>query len=149
MHTAPKSCTVLFMTLTLRTLMVGAVLLFARSGFAHHSFSSEFDQSRPIVVRGVVTAVDWQNPHVFFFVDVEEADGKVVNWAFETMGPNGLARLGWKRDSLVPGDKVIVEAYLAKDGSHLADGRKVMFSNRHSVPSRLKPSRREPPATTY
>ena len=148
MQAAQKSCNVLFMTLTLRTLMVGGVLLFARSGFAHHSFSSEFDQSRPIMLQGVVTAVDWLNPHVFFFVDVED-NGKVVNWAFETMGPNGLGRMGWKRDSLRPGDRVIVEAYLAKDGSHLADGRKVMLSNGRSVSSKLKPSRREPSATTY
>jgi Family of unknown function (DUF6152) len=147
MHPARKSCNVFFMRRTLRTMMAAVVFLFTPSGFAHHSFSAEFDQSRPIMVRGVVTGVDWQNPHVFFFVDVEEADGKVVNWAFETMGPNGLARMGWKRDSLMPGDKVIVEAYLAKDGSHLADGRKVMLSNGRSIPSKLP--RREPRPPAY
>ena len=80
-------------------------------------------------------------------MDVDEGYGKVVNWAFETMGPNGLLRMGWKRDSLSPGDKVLVEAYLAKDGSHLADGRKVMLSNGLSIPSKLPP--REPRAATY
>ena len=82
------------MARALRTAMAGVVLLFARSGFAHHSFSSEFDQSKPVVVQGVVTGVVWENPHVYFFVDVKEDDGKVVTWTFETMGPNGLARMG-------------------------------------------------------
>ena len=135
------------MTYALRTLMAGVVLLLARSGIAHHSFASEFDQSRPVMLQGVVTAVDWENPHVFFYVDVDEGYGKVVNWAFETMGPNGLLRMGWKRDSLSPGDKVLVEAYLAKDGSHLADGRKVMLSNGLSIPSKMPP--RGPRAATH
>jgi len=135
------------MTYSLRSLMAGVVLLLARPGFAHHSFAAEFDQSRPVMVQGVVTGVAWENPHVFFYVDVDVGDGKVVNWAFETMGPNGLSRMGWKRDSLRPGDRVIVEAYLAKDGSHLADGRKVMLSNGRSIPSKLPP--REPRAATY
>ena len=127
------------MTFTLRTLMAGVVLLLARSGFAHHSFAAEFDQSRAVMLQGVVTGVVWENPHVYFFVDVKEVDGKVITWTFETMGPNGLSKMGWKRDSLTPGDKVIVEAYLAKDGSHLADGRKVMLSNGRSVASKLLP----------
>jgi hypothetical protein len=137
------------MARALRTAMAGVVLLFARSGFAHHSFAAEFDQSRIVILQGVVTGVDWQNPHVFFYVDVDDGDGKMMNWAFETVGPNGLGRMGWKRDSLKPGDRVIVEAYLAKDGSHLADGRKVMFSNGRSISSKLKRSRREPPPPTY
>ena len=70
-------------------------------------------------------------------MDVNYGDRKVVNWAFETMGPNGLARMGWRHDSLMPRDQVIVEAYLAKDASHFADGRKVMLSNGHSVPSKM------------
>ena len=133
----------------LRTVMVGVMFLLARRGFAHHSFASEFDQSKLVMVQGVVTGIVWENPHVYYFVDVKEDNGKVVTWTFETVGPNRLAGMGWKRDSLRPGDRVIVEAYLAKDGSHLGDGRKVMFSNGRSVSSKLKPSRREPPATTY
>jgi Family of unknown function (DUF6152) len=135
------------MARALRTAMAGVVLLFARPGFTHHSFASEFDQSKPVVVQGVVTGVVWENPHVYFFVDVKEDDGKVVTWTFETMGPNGLARMGWKRDSLRPGDKVIVEAYLSKDRAHFADGRKVMLSNGRSVASKLLG--REPRPTVY
>jgi hypothetical protein len=126
------------MARALRTAMAGVVLLLARPGFTHHSFASEFDQSKPVMVQGVVTGVVWENPHVYFFVDVKEDDGKVVTWTFETMGPNGLARMGWKRDSLRPGDKVIVEAYLSKDRAHFADGRKVMLSNGRSIPSKLQ-----------
>jgi hypothetical protein len=128
-------------------MLAGVVFLFARPGFAHHSFAAEFDQSRPIMLQGVVTGVTWENPHVFFFVDVEDGDGKVVNWAFETMGPNGLAKMGWMRDSLQPGDNVIVEAYLAKDRPHFADGRKVMMSNGRSVASKLP--RRGPRPTAF
>jgi hypothetical protein len=135
------------MARALRTAMAGVVLLFARSGFTHHSFASEFDQSKPVVVQGVVAGVVWENPHVYFFVDVKEDDGKVVTWTFETMGPNGLARMGWKRDSLKPGDKVIVEAYLSKDRAHFADGRKVMLSNGRSIASKLLG--REPRPTIY
>ena len=134
------------MARALRTAMAGVVLLFARSGFAHHSFSSEFDQSKPVVVQGVVTGVVWENPHVYFFVDVKEDDGTVVTWTFETMGPNGLARMGWKRDSLKAGDKVIVEAYLSKDKAHFADGRKVMLSNGRSIPSKLEGREARPAA---
>jgi hypothetical protein len=127
--------------------MAGVIFLFARPALAHHSFASEFDRSKPVMLQGVVTGVTWENPHVYFFVDVKEENGKVVTWTFETMGPNGLARMGWKRDSLTPGDQVIVEAYLAKDGSHFADGRKVMLSNGRSVPSKLP--RPEPRAPAY
>jgi hypothetical protein len=127
--------------------MAGVIFLFARHGFAHHSFAAEFDQSKPLMLQGVVTGVTWENPHVYFFVDVKGDDGKVVTWTFETMGPNGLSKMGWKRDSLEPGDRVIVEAYLAKDGSHFADGRRVMLSNGLSISSKL--TRREPGPATY
>jgi hypothetical protein len=135
------------MARALRTAMAGVVLLFARSGFAHHSFASEFDHSKPVVGQGMVTGVVWENPHVYFFVDVKEDDGTVVTWTFETMGPNGLARMGWKRDSLKAGDKVIVEAYLSKDKAHFADGRKVMLPNGRSIPSKLQG--REPRPAAY
>ena len=118
-------------------MMAGVFFLSSVTGFAHHSFSAEFDHSKRITLQGVITSVAWSNPHVFYYVDVKVDDGTVVNWALETMGPNQLAKTGWTRDSLKPGDEVVVEAYLAKDGSHLADGRKVMLSNGHSVNSRM------------
>jgi hypothetical protein len=104
--------------------LVMAVLLVAPV-LAHHSFSAEFDGTKPIQLKGVVTKIDWANPHVYFYVDVKGADGKVENWGCETAGPGGLLRRGWKRDSLKIGDEVTVNGYRAKDGSKLADARHI------------------------
>jgi hypothetical protein len=85
-----------------------AIMTFLASGLpvlAHHAFSNEFDESKPITLEGVVTRIDWENPHVHFYVDVAQSDGTVVNWACETGGPNRLAKRGWTRDSLKPGTK--------------------------------------------
>ena len=113
-----------------------AIMTFLAAGLpllAHHAFSNEFDESKPITLEGVVTRVDWENPHVHFYVDVSQSDGTVVNWACETGGPNRLAKRGWTRDSLKPGDKVIVHGFPAKDASHAADGRKVTFANGQTI----------------
>ena len=113
-----------------------AIMTFLAAGLpllAHHAFSNEFDESKPITLEGVVTRVDWENPHVHFYVDVTQSDGTVVNWACETGGPNRLAKKGWTRDSLKPGDKVIVHGFPAKDASHAADGRKVTFANGQTI----------------
>lgn len=113
-----------------------AMITFLASGMpvvAHHAFSNEFDESKPITLEGVVTRIDWQNPHVHYYVDVAQDDGTVVNWACETGGPNRLARRGWTRDTLKPGDKVIVHGFPAKDASHSADGRKVTLADGRTI----------------
>jgi hypothetical protein len=113
-----------------------AMIAFLASGLpalAHHAFSNEFDESKPITLEGVVTRIDWENPHVHYFVDVTQSDGTVVNWACETGGPNRLAKRGWLRDSLKPGDKVTVHAFPAKDASHSADGRKVTLADGRTI----------------
>jgi hypothetical protein len=113
-----------------------AIMALLASGlpvFAHHAFSNEFDESKPITLEGVVTRVDWENPHVHFYIDVAQADGTVVNWACETGGPNRLAKRGWMRDSLKAGDKVVVHGFPAKDASHSADGRKVTFADGKTI----------------
>jgi uncharacterized protein DUF6152 len=101
---------------------------------AHHSFDAEYDAKKPIELKGVVTRVEWTNPHVRFYVDVRDAKGAVTNWDLELMSVNTLTRAGWTRNSLKIGDEVTVNAFLAKDGSNranargsvtLADGRKV------------------------
>ncbi len=112
------------------------MITFLASGMpvvAHHAFSNEFDESKPITLEGVVTRIDWQNPHVHYYVDVAQDDGTVVNWACETGGPNRLARRGWTRDTLKPGDKVIVHGFPAKDASHSADGRKVTLADGRTI----------------
>ncbi len=112
------------------------MIAFLASGLpvlAHHAFSNEFDESKPITLEGVVTRIDWENPHVHYYVDVAQPDGTVVNWACETGGPNRLAKRGWTRDSLKPGDKVTVHAFPAKDASHSADGRKVTLADGRTI----------------
>jgi hypothetical protein len=100
---------------------------------AHHSFAEEFDTSKPVTLEGVVTRIDWENPHVHYFVDVTGSDGVVVNWSCETGGPARLARKGWTHDSLKVGDKVVVHGFLAKDGSHAADGREVTLEDGRKI----------------
>jgi hypothetical protein len=113
-------------------LLVVALLL-GGTAMAHHAFSNEFDETKPVTLEGVVTRIDWENPHVYFYVDVKESDGAMVNWKCETRGPSGLARRGWKRDSLKVGDKVVVSAYQARNGSHTADGRQVALADGRKI----------------
>ena len=96
---------------------------------AHHSFSAEYDSAKPVTLEGVVTRVDWQNPHVHFFIDVPQSDGTVVNWNCESRSPNRLERNGWTKDSMKPGDRVIVTGDQARDSSNGVDGRKVTMAD--------------------
>jgi hypothetical protein len=105
------------------------LILAAVPVLAHHSFSAEYDRSKPVTLTGTVTKVDWMNPHMFFFIDVKEADGKVTNWSLENGNLSGLMRRGWRKDSLKIGDVVTVDGSLAKDGSHLANARSVKLSD--------------------
>jgi len=121
-----------------RFLIAIATVVFLASGrpaLAHHAFSIEFDQSKPITLEGVVTRVDWENPNVHFYVDVAAPDGTVVNWSCETGGPTRLTRRGWMRDSLKPGDRVIVHGFLAKDASHAVDGRQATLADGRKIGS--------------
>lgn len=96
---------------------------------AHHSFAAEYDSKKPITLKGVVTKVDWTNPHVYFYIDVTDDSGKVTNWGFEMGPPNGLQRAGWTRNTMKVGDEVVVEGTLAKDGSNQANARSVVMAN--------------------
>jgi hypothetical protein len=100
---------------------------------AHHSFSAEYDGNQPVKVSGVVTRVDWQNPHIWFFVDVKGEQGKVTNWGFSGAPPGVLQRRGISRDSMKAGDVVVVEGFRARDGSNNASGGKVTFADGRSV----------------
>jgi hypothetical protein len=99
---------------------------------AHHSFAAEFDAKQPVMLKGIVTKVEWTNPHTYFYVDVKGASG-VVNWAFETAGPNTLARQGWSRQSLKVGDEVTVVGYRARDGLPIASAREIVMSDGRKV----------------
>ena len=112
-----------------KTVLIGAVAamlaLTTSRGFAHHSFAAEYDGGKPITLRGKVTKFDWVNPHSWVHIDVTDDKGNVVSWACETAPPNGLYRAGWRRDSLKEGDEVVIDGYLAKDGSHTMNARTV------------------------
>ena len=93
---------------------------------AHHSFAAEFDTGKSIDFTGVVTKVEWMNPHVYFYVDVKDPKtGKVMNWGCEMGSPNGLTRQGWTRATMKVGMVVRVEGSAAKDGSNIANARNV------------------------
>ena len=96
---------------------------------AHHSFAAEFNADDPIALSGIVTKIEWRNPHTFFYIDVETDDGDFQNWALEMGSPNGLMRRGWTRNSLQIGDEVSVEGSRAKDGSLKGNVRSVVLSN--------------------
>src|SRR5277367_3702804 len=100
---------------------------------AHHSFSAEYDATKPIQVTGVVTKVEWQNPHVWFFVDVKDESGKVTNWGFSGGAPGQLMRRGINKDVIQPGMTIMVDGFRAKDGSDNANGTKVTFPDGRQV----------------
>ena len=104
-------------------------LLSAAPVAAHHSFAAEFDASKPFKLTGVVTKVEWQNPHTIFSLDVtDEQTKKVTNWSFEMGSPNGLMRQGWTRNTMKIGDVVTVEGSMAKDGSPTGNARSVTLA---------------------
>ena len=108
------------------SLIVGVIL-------AHHSFTAEYDSSKLMQFKGTVTKMEWSNPHARFYLDIKDAQGNVNNWNFELGTPILLRKLGWRQDSLKIGDQVSVEGYLAKDGSKMANARKVTLADGRSV----------------
>ena len=106
-----------------------AALLPANQAAAHHSFAAEFDASKPFKMTGVVTKLEWANPHTYFYMDVtDEKTGKVTNWSMEMGNPNALLRAGWSRNTMKAGDKISVEGSLAKDGSPAGNARVVVMA---------------------
>ncbi len=113
------------MKLRLALVTAGLGLLAAIPVAAHHSFAAEFDGSKATRLRGTLTKIEWTNPHTYFYIDVKDDAGNVVNWGCEAGAPGALSRRGFKRSDIKLGDTVIVDGYLAKDGSHLIDARRV------------------------
>jgi hypothetical protein len=104
-------------------ILVG-VLLAAAPVRAHHAFAAEFDIKRPVKLRGIVTKMDWINPHSWIHIDV-----KGVPWMVEGGSPNSLLRLGFTEAALPPGSEVVVEGFQAKDGTNKAVGQFIAFAD--------------------
>jgi hypothetical protein len=100
-----------------------------RSASAHHSFAAEYDASKPVTLRGVVTKVDWINPHAWLHLEAKGADDGIVDWMVEMGTPNVLVRRGFTKRSLEPGTELVVQGYLAKNGEKKVNGGTVTFTD--------------------
>jgi hypothetical protein len=109
------------------TATLAAALGSAAPSQAHHSFAAEFDASKPIELLGVVTKVDWTNPHVYFYIEVENAAGGYDEWALEMGSPNGLMRRGWTRNTMEIGTEVLIRGSRARDGSFKGNATTVVL----------------------
>ena len=118
----------------LTCLLVGLSLtIVSQPMLAHHSETAEFDSSKPVKVTGTISKVEWQNPHVWFYVDVKDETGTITTWGFSTSPPGSLMRRGVSRDALKVGAAVNVEGSRARDGSNNASGRSVTFADGTNV----------------
>jgi hypothetical protein len=107
-----------------------AAILVASPVSAHHSFGVNFDETKPVTLAGVVTRIDWRNPHTHLYLDVKDDSGKVVTWTLEGYPPNVLERTGWKRDVTVKvGDTISIFGWRARDGSAAAHLREATLAN--------------------
>jgi hypothetical protein len=110
-------------------MMCAVVVLGAARPLAHHAFAAEFDEKRPISLRGTVTKMEWVNPHSWIHIDVKEPDGKVTSWMIEGGSPNSLLRLGFTMNAIQYGMEIVVEGFQAKDGTHKGVGRSLTFAD--------------------
>ena len=126
--------------MNMKALILGGVaacslLLAGARVSAHHSFAAEFDADKPIKLTGIVTKVEWTNPHVWFYINVKDAQtGQVTNWGAEMGPPHGLQRRGWRQNTLKIGDEVTVDGSMAKNGAKRMNARSVTLTSTGARP---------------
>jgi hypothetical protein len=117
--------------LSMLCVVILGVLFAAAPAFPHHSFAAQYDSNKVVKVTGYVTRIDWQNPHVYFYIDVKNAEtGRVENWAFEMGAPTAIARQGWTKTTMKIGDEVTVEGSRAKTGGFHGNARSVSMNGK-------------------
>ena len=106
---------------------IATLILVPVSLWAHHAFAAEFDATKPVKLRGVVTKMDWINPHAWIHIDEKSPDGKIVKWDIEAAAPNSMLRRGFNQDSLKVGTEILVDGFQAKDGANRANGSSITY----------------------
>ena len=117
----------------LTVLLISSLVLAVVPVLGHHSFSAEYDGAKPVKLTGTVTKVEWTNPHIWFYLDVKDQNGKVTNWGFSAAPPGVLMRRGIYKDAMKIGDVVVVDGFRARDGSNNASGGTVTFTDGRRV----------------
>jgi hypothetical protein len=109
-------------------ILISGLLLSAMPAGAHHAFATEFDANKQVTMKGIVTKIDWANPHVWFYLNVKKDDGTIENWGFEMGGPNSLRNSGWTKETMKIGDELVVEGFLAKNGTRNVNAKNVTMA---------------------
>jgi hypothetical protein len=106
-----------------------AILAMSAFAVAHHAYTAEFDTAKPVKMTGVLSKVEWSNPHIWIYLDVKDADGTAIRWGFSASPPGMLTRRGITKSSLKLGESLTVAGHRAKDGSNNASGNIVTFAD--------------------